>query len=204
MRIGKRLVIASLSLAVLATTIRAGILPTSLTVTPMSGGYQYSYDVVLSSNSVVKPGDYFTIYDMGGLVSNSSKQPANWAFKTEMTGGTPGGTTPTDNPNIPNLTWTYTGTTPLSGQMDLGNFSVLSSSSTTGLTAFTAQTHQVNGIIDSNITDATTPVGSSPSTGSTGSTGSSPSTPGVPEPGTLLLVALGLPLGAAARKWAGR
>ena len=45
---------------------------------------------------------------------------------TMNTGGNPGRTVPNDNPEMPNLVWTYTGDTPLVGQIGLGNFTALS------------------------------------------------------------------------------
>jgi hypothetical protein len=141
-------------------------------------------------------GDYFTIYDFGGYVPGTagvgatSPDPsyaAFWKFSSAMVGPTPGLLTPVDNPKIPNLTWTYQGPPIPTGQLTLGNFFADSTTATIGLTgAFTA-TNQKNDLAggddDSNITSTKVPTGVVP-----------PPPPGVPEPATLALAGLGLPI----------
>ncbi|MFO0935485.1 MAG: PEP-CTERM sorting domain-containing protein [Gemmataceae bacterium] len=181
-------------LAVLATVVvcggkaAAGLLPVNVTVTPDSGNYRWTYAIVLPTDSQIRAGDFFTIYDFAGLVNGSNSQPTNWSFSTAMSGPVPAGVLPTDNASIPNLTWTYTGPTFTIGQVGLGNFWAISPYDTATDSYFTARTHRTSdGHFDANITDTIVPV---PSAGP----------PGVPEPATLALAALGLPIVLAARR----
>ena len=175
--------LAALALVVLAAPADAGLLPVSATVTPDGSNQRYTYGIVLTSDSTLKTGDFFTIYDFQGTVPGSNVQPAGFTLTSANTGGTPVGTTPVDDPAKPNLTWTYTGPG-LSGQIGLGNFSVISTNAPSpDAASFTSQTHrQIDGQVDSNITETTIP----------GSTIETPAS--VPEPATLALMGIGLPL----------
>lgn len=165
----------------------AGLLPTTVTVTPDAGLYRWTYAIVLPTDSQIRTGDYFTIYDFGGF-EGSVAQPDNWAFSTALTGPVPVGVEPNDDPLISNLTWTYNGPTIPTGQLGLGNFWALSQFDSSSDSAFTARTHRTSdGKIDTNITETTVPVPTSP--------------PGVPEPGTIVLAALGLPFLGLARSF---
>jgi hypothetical protein len=176
---------------------RAGLQPVSVTVQPDSGNFRWTYAVNLPSGMKLQSGDYFTIYDFKGYVANSggvlSPYPddsaaANWTFSTSKVGPTPNLLNPLDDPNIENLTWKYTGPTltlPFSNSSTgfLGNF--IATSTLGGLTSgtFTATNPRETGEIDNNITDTQVPNG----------------TPGVPEPTTLALLGIGLPLVGGAR-----
>jgi PEP-CTERM motif len=175
-------ILAVLAAAVAATagSARAGLLPVSVTVTPDAGNYRWTYAIVLPTDSQLRTGDYFTIYDFGGLVGGLS-QPDGWTSSVSNVGPTPDRVNPTDNPNIPNLTWMYTGPTVPSGQIGLGNFWAISTFGTQTDSFFTATTHRTSdGRIDTNITETVVPVPAGP-------------VPTVPEPATLALAALGLP-----------
>ena len=107
---------------------QAGLLPLSATAVPDSeSSYKYTYGVMLTSNSTLQKGDMFVVYDFAGYLDGSNDQPAGFEFQTMNVGGNPGRTVPNDNPELPNLVWTYTGDTPLIGQIGLGNFSALTS-----------------------------------------------------------------------------
>jgi hypothetical protein len=188
------LAVASLALP---GSARAGLVPVQVSVTPDAGMYRYTYAVVLPTDAILRPGDYFTIYNFDGLVSGSSMASgsvysSNWTFTSNVTGPTPTGVNPTDNPNIPNITWTYTGSViSIDASVGLGNFWALSLYPTTTQSWFTSSTGTVSGVTDSNITPTTVPVPTAPP-------------PGVPEPTTLLLAGLGLPFIAAIRRRASR
>src|SRR5262249_22348318 len=106
--------------------------------------------------------------------------PIGWQFDTQMTGPTPAGTGPSDDPSIVNITFKYVGEMPISGQQGLGNFSAISIHGDSTTSDFTSITHrQVDGRPEANITTTDVPV--------PGAVAESP------EPATLSLVGLGLP-----------
>ena len=165
----------------------AGLLPTQWTVTPEDGNYRWTYAIVLPTDSQIRTGDYFTIYDFAGYVPDSNSQPANWVFTTRNLGPTPRDVLPMDDPAVPNVSWKYTGPTVTTGQIGLGNFWALSTYGQSADSFFTASTHRTSdGRRDNNITTTTVPV--------------PVATPSVPEPATLALVGLGLPLAALLRR----
>jgi len=162
------------------TAARAGLLPVSVTITPDGGNYRWTYAIVLPTDTQLRAGDFFTIYDFAGLTTTSNVQPDGWKFSQANVGPTPTGVTPTDDPTLPNLTWTYTGPTINSGQIGLGNFWADSAYGTSTDSSFTAKTQRTaDGKVDANITSTVVPV---------------PSPNLVPEPGTLALAGIGLPL----------
>jgi hypothetical protein len=162
---------------------QAGLLPTSVTVFPEAGNYRWQYAIVLPTDMKLQSGNYFTIYDFAGLVDGTVVAPdANWTVST-ASGKIPPLLKPTDDPNIPNLTFTYTGPTIPAGQIGLGNFMATSTFGEKKEVSFTAETNRTSdGLKDSNITTTDAP------------TGSDVPPPEVPEPATLLLAGLGLPL----------
>lgn len=168
---------------------RAGLVPVQVSVLPDGGMYRFTYAIVLPTDSVLRPGDYFTIYDFDGFVPGSnmasgSVHSSDWVFSATSVGPTPTGVLPTDSAAITNLTWSYNGPTiDINSSVGLGNFWALSVYSDTIDSWFTASTGTVTGITDNNITPTTVPVPTAPG-----------APPGVPEPATLLLAGLGLPL----------
>ena len=184
-----RMFAAAVAAAALAAPASAGIIPASVTVTPEAGNFRWTYAIVLPTDMKLQAGDYFTIYDFGGLVAGTNSQPADWSFSSVNTGPVPPGLAPTDNPSLPNLTWTYSGATIPSGQIGLGNFWAVSTSGNSVTVNFTAQNPQAStGQSDRNIVDTLAPA-----------PGSITPPSGVPEPTTMALAALGLPLIGAAR-----
>ncbi|HSQ58699.1 MAG TPA: PEP-CTERM sorting domain-containing protein [Gemmata sp.] len=191
----RRLITAALTIAALASTTaaRAGLVPVAVSITPDAGMYRYTYAIVLPTDAVLRPGDYFTIYNFDGFVPGSnmasgSPYSANWSFSTALIGPTPNGTLPQDDPGILNLSWKYSGPEiNVDASVGLGNFWALSIYPDTTQSWFTASTGSVSGRTDSNITPTTVPVPTAPP-------------PGVPEPGTLLLAGLGLPVAAMLRR----
>jgi len=87
-------------------------------------------NVLLTTTDMMPTGtykDYFTIYDFDGFLPGSNFQPANFDFISQNVGPTPGRIAElTDDPNIPNLTWFYTGPT-MTGPQILSFFGAKSS-----------------------------------------------------------------------------
>src|SRR5262245_39981343 len=106
-----KLSLATAIAVVFGTSAQAGLLPLSANVTPDGDNYRYTYGVMLTSNSVLNPGDSFVIYDFTGLIAGTNNQPEGFSFTAMNTGGNVGRTVPNDNPDMPNLVWTYTGDT---------------------------------------------------------------------------------------------
>jgi hypothetical protein len=195
-----RLFVAAAAVVVLAAPSRAGLLPVSVTVQPEAGNFRWTYSVVLPTDMKLQAGDYFTIYDFGGLVPGSTAVTSPfpddnaakfWTASVTKVGPTPDRLNPQDDPTQPNVTWTYNGPTIPQGKVTLGNFSVSSMYQDSQASFFTATNPRAaGGERDSNITSTLTPL----------QPGSGPGpTPGVPEPATLALAGLGLPLVGAAR-----
>lgn len=193
-------------------TASAGLLPLTANAVPDGDNFRYTYGVMLTSNSQLIKGDQFVIYDFNGFVDGSAKQPADFSFSTAKVGGNPGRTVPNDNPEMPNLVWTYTGDTPLVGQIGLGNFTALSTQPAASVTTDFVSKTQVedpNGDIrdEDNITHTKAPAGTdiqpvpTPTPTPTPDPTPAPVGPpaGVPEPSSMLLFACGIPFVAGAR-----
>ena len=117
---------AFLALAATALMAHADIIPSFDSIVPNGSNFQFNYTATVTGDQQVDPGDYFTIYDFNGLVPNSASMPDNWSFSSALIGRTPSQVNPPDDPTILNLTFTYTGSTPIIGQADLGMFSAVS------------------------------------------------------------------------------
>jgi hypothetical protein len=178
---------AAVAVALTGSPAAAGLLPVSVTVNPEGGNFRWTYAIVLPTDMKLQAGNYFTIYDFQGYVPGGESAPDGWTFGSSKVGPTANRLKPGDDPNIPNLTWTYNGPTIPSGQIGLGNFWAISSFQGQGATSFTSSTNRTSdGLADANITETITPQG--------------PSGPNLtPEPATLALVGLGLPLVGLAR-----
>jgi len=193
-----RLFAAAAAVVVTAGSADAGLLPVSVTVQPEAGNFRWTYSVVLPTDMKLQSGNYFTIYDFAGYVNGSgnvtaANPDASYAGYWEMTvsnlGPTPDRLNPQDDPKIQNITFKYTGPVIPAGQMTLGNFALTSTFGTSAESFFTATNPQaLSGQIDSNITSTVVPVGQE-----------LPGPIGTPEPATLALAGLGLPLVGLAR-----
>src|SRR5262245_54961973 len=200
--IARVLTLAVATGALLALTARsadAGLLPVSVTVQKEENNFRWTYSVLLPSDMKLQAGNYFTIYDFAGYVPGTGTVSATgpddtfaqyWTFSSTPLGPTPGRINPQDDPNIANLTFTYSGPTLPSGdpqRLGLGNFSATSqfgqiTGEPNGIFSGT-NPRASDGVIDSNTTDTFVPVGQE-----------IPPPTGTPEPATLALAGLGLPL----------
>ena len=126
-------------------TARGDIIPTLSSTAPAVGGFTWNYSANVTVDETINTGDFFTIYDFGNISPGSNMQPTGWTFSTALLGPTPALVSPTDNPNILNLTWTYTGTTPINGAAALGIFSVITSTDQLKVGQFTAEATRSTG-----------------------------------------------------------
>ena len=125
--------------------------------------------------------------------------PTGWTLNVAPLGGNPNGIVPGDSPSIPNLTYTYHGPT-ITGSIGLGNFAIdsnIGSSSVQPYSFASITQRTIDGANDSNITSTLEPNGTVTSQGGGGG-------PGVPEPSTLLLLGIGLPIAALVRRFRSR
>src|SRR3954470_21373895 len=105
-----RLALLTAALALFAAQpARAGLLPTSVTVAPEAGNFRWTYAVVLPTDTKLQSGDYFTVYDFGGMVAGTAAAPDGWTLSVSKVGPTPDRLNPQDDPTVSNLTWKYTG-----------------------------------------------------------------------------------------------
>src|SRR5438309_8987594 len=112
--------LAGLVAAAAAAPATAGLLPVSVSITPDSGNYRWTYAIVLPTDMKLQAGDYFTIYDFAGYQTGGESAPPGWDFAAANVGPSPDRLKPGDDPAVVNLSWKYTGPTIPSGQLGLG------------------------------------------------------------------------------------
>ena len=183
MSFSKRVALSLATLAAVGTTVaaptaRADILPAvgSPTITPVSGGFNWSYTVFVASTAELMDGDFFTIYDFGpGSVVS---MPLNWTVSTDPLAPTTavsstGTVTPAQTSAL-NYTFTWHDGTVL-GQAELGTFVLFSTSGTSQVAAFVGRgTDQGTLLKNANVTNTIVPTASA-----------------VPEPASLVLMGTG-------------
>src|SRR5881227_2208279 len=124
---------------------RGDIIPTLSSVTGSSPNFTWNYSANVTVDETINTGDFFTIYDFGSIAPGSNTQPTGWIFSQALVGPTAPLTTPTNNPNILNLTWTYNGSTPIVGSAALGIFSVITATDQLKTGQFTAEATRNSG-----------------------------------------------------------
>jgi hypothetical protein len=161
--IGKTKALAVLALVAMVPLSRASadILPnvTTPTITPVAGGFNWTYSIMLSGTQQLLRGDSFTIYDFGPgtLVST----PDNWTSSTSLfapiTGMSSNGTATPNQTDALNWTFTWNDGT-ISGPIDLGNFIIFSTGGTPRMAAFMGLgTDQITLRQNANVTNTMVP-----------------------------------------------
>src|SRR6202162_2282792 len=123
---------------------RGDIIPTLDSVTGSSPNFTWNYSANVTVDQTVNAGDFFTIYDFSSIMPTTTTQPAGWTFSTALVGPTPSNVSPTDNPNLWNLPWTYGGAS-IPGSAALGMFSAVTSTDQLKTGQFTAQATRSSG-----------------------------------------------------------
>lgn len=141
----KRLYFLGLILGATLLTARGDIIPTLSSTAPTGSNFTWNYSSNVTVDQMVQTGDFFTIYDFGNFVSGSNIQPAGWTFSSSLTGINPSLVLPVDNGSILNLTWTYTGTTTITGAAALGTFSVVTDTNQLRTSDFAAEATRSTG-----------------------------------------------------------
>ncbi len=125
--------------------VRGDVIPTLGSTAAEGPEFRWNYTTNVTVDQMVQTGDYFTIYDFGNLIAGSNVEPAGWSFTSLLIGTTPATVLPDDDAGIFNLTWTYEGTTPISGSAFLGTFSVLSTTNQLRTDFFTGHATRTSG-----------------------------------------------------------
>jgi hypothetical protein len=124
---------------------RGDVIPTLTSTAPTGSDFAWNYTTNVTVDQMVQKGDFFTIYDFGNFLSGSNAQPTNWSFSSSLTGTNPSLVTVGDNISILNLTWTYTGDTPINGSNLLGIFSVVTDTNQLRSSDFAAEATRSSG-----------------------------------------------------------
>lgn len=145
-----------------STVTVAGNLLSGIRVALFSGpaangtNFNWAYTATLKSGSTLNSGDFFTIYDVGGFgpalpVANPVIIPASgWSSSIQLAGTNGSGQSPTDSSTLYNVTFTYTGASPIVAASDTtlgvaGAFGVTSLTNGSASRPYSATTHATSG-----------------------------------------------------------
>jgi hypothetical protein len=115
---------------------RAGFTVTLNSTSPSGSNTAFNYSASISSGDQINPGDFFRIYDFSGLVGTPTA-PAGWTVSVQNSSPTPPPNVILvhgDDPAIPNLIFTYAGTSPILGGTTITGFQAVSTQSGGNLT----------------------------------------------------------------------
>jgi hypothetical protein len=113
----KRLLLATGAVLCLSGAAHASITPTLVSINPDGSDFMFTYNVTLSGDQGVTDGSQLVIFDFAGFVPGSIVSPSSLiTVSTPMTanfnvaaGGVQLNPMFNDDPNIPDLVFTYTG-----------------------------------------------------------------------------------------------
>lgn len=141
----KKLALALIAITAFSLAARADIIPTLDSITGSAPSFTWNYTANVTVDQTVNTGDFFTIYDFSSIMPTTTSQPSGWTFSTALVGPTAPLVTPTDNPSLWNLTWTYTGQSAIPGSAALGTFSAVTSTDQLKTGQFSAQATRSSG-----------------------------------------------------------
>jgi len=137
-----------------AAPAKANLIVTFDSVAKSGSNFLWTYNLELGPSAETTEGvgghpTFFTLYDLNGLIAGSETQPSGfWTPTEQLTGITPAGVAPADNPGVLNITWSYSGPLITDGTLtstNLGDFTFRSSfGGTSGLIAFSQQATKNN------------------------------------------------------------
>ena len=176
--------LVAIAIGLFAPTVRAGLMIEqvgSSTAVGPNNQFLYAIDFTTAAGQEqISPGDFVTIYDVGttgagGTFVSATAAPL-FSVATALTGLDGPQTLPNDDPNLVNVTFTYTGVAPIIVDSTFTPFSIISTQGGSTLDDYTSQRTDATGL------DAGTKIGEVGRV----------SVPAIPEPASLTLLALGL------------
>jgi hypothetical protein len=169
----------------MAAPARAGFTITLDSTQPVGTNTAFNYSATIPVGDQINTGDFFRIYDFGGLVTTPSA-PAGWTVTLANSNPPPPPNvilTYGDDPAIVNLTFTYTGAAPILGAITVTGFQAITNSTILNVTKdFVGRDTKSTG----------------PTAGSSVDSVGSLTVPGVPEPSSVISASLGVILIGAA------
>lgn len=121
-------VLGAMLCAALPSIAHAGITLSLDASAPSGLQTLYTYSESIAPQDQIRTGDYFRIYDFAGL-TGTPVAPAGWAVTVSNSNPTPAPFVILqhgDDPTIPNLTFTYTGTSSIPGPTVIPGFTAFS------------------------------------------------------------------------------